>query len=152
MLPCTSTRLIRCWYLQNGSIDAGSIVSEAKGSASKLKKTKDDGDDAVYEARDPSTASGNRSSVKQETVQEQQIEYRVPGSESGEDDFAKQVFAALEAGCKRLEYSLLQIRKMLQSKESYTKELLDFIKQETNCDDENKIRSADFLGLFSFLP
>ena len=140
-----------CWYLQNGSVDAGSIVSEAKGSASKLKKTKDDEDDAVYEARDPSTASGNRSRVKQETVQEQQIEYKVPDSESGEDGFAKQVFAALEAGCKHLEYSLLQIRKMLQSKESYTKELLDFIKQETNCDDENKIRQVNSKYLYTLL-
>jgi hypothetical protein len=75
--------------------------------------------------------------MKQEVAEKEQ--YRAP--DEGEDQgFGKSVRAALEEGCKELNYPLKFIADMLRSPEGYTKALLVLIKQKTGCDDEPKIR------------
>jgi hypothetical protein len=137
----TGTYSYHC-RLQTGNIDPGTFVSEVKGSSSTLKKNaQGDEDTTEYEIGGPSAKSGEKSHTERNIARLDHSDHEYSeGAENGGDDFAGQVRAALEEGCKHLGYKLLQIRKMLESNEHYTKELLDYIKLKTACDDEIKIR------------
>jgi hypothetical protein len=129
---------------QKGSIESGPPgVQDGKGPSSSLKK----GDQTSHsneEASDSRYADGQgalQSSINTETETTKEVQYK--GSDEGrreDQDFAKKVQAALEEGCKELNYSLKTIAEMLRSSERYTKELINLIKSKTQCDDESRIR------------